>query len=347
MSSRTIEIAVVWVLCAFMPVSPVLCQAVAASAQAPLATSSGTSSSALADVYKISPDDVLDITVVDVPEYTHTYRVAPDGTLRLPLLNDPIIAAGRTPVALASVITEKLTSSQLLHDPHVLVEVRESRANAIAVTGAVKSPQNYQVFGRTTLLNVISQAGGLTEDASNSAVIKRGRVAEEVARVEHPSGNSASSNADGSGPITVNLKQLFAGAEAQSLDLYPGDSVVVQRAGIIYVVGAVNKAGGFVLSGDRGSMTVLKAVALAEDLKPTAAAKRAMLIRRNASSPTGAQQFDLNLDKIRSNKASDLAMMADDVLFVPDSGAKKLMHRAGEAAAQAATALTYGAFIYK
>lgn len=301
---------------------------------------------AVGDIYRISPDDVLDINVVDVPEYSHTYRVAPDGTIRLPLLNEPITAAGLTPVALAAALTTKLTASQLLRDPHVLVEVKESRANAIAVTGAVKSPQNYQVFGRTTLLNVLSQAGGLTDDASNTAVVKRGPIAEQVFHAEHASATE-NSPAAAHAPISVDLKQLFAGDRAENLDLYPGDSVVVPRAGIIYVVGAVNKSGGFVLTGERGSMTVLKAVALAEDLKPTADAKKAVLIRKNAALPNGAQEFTLNLPLILANKAPDSPMMADDVLFVPDSSTKKFMHRAGEAAMQAATVLTYGAFIYK
>lgn len=308
---------------------------------------SALATGALADIYKISPDDVLDINVVDVPEYSHAYRVAPDGTIRLPLLNEPIAAGGRTPVELASIITNKLSSSQLLHDPHVIVEVKESRANAIAVTGAVKSPQNYQVFGRTTLLNVISQAGGLSDDASNTAIIKRGEIAKEVFRAEYASTTEAAPGGPETGPIPVNLKQLFAGAQSENLDLYPGDSVVVQRAGIIYIVGAVNKSGGFVLNGDRGSMTVLKAVALAEDLKPTADGKKALLIRKNPSLPNGAQKLQVNLSKILTNKAPDQTMLADDVLFVPDSNAKKVMHRAGEAAMQAATVLTYGALIYK
>jgi polysaccharide export outer membrane protein len=347
MSTRLVRTCAICLFCGLSPQNLVWGQDGPKSLPAPQFSAEATSTGALADIYKISPDDVLDISVVDVPEYSHTYRVAPDGTIRLPLLNEPILAAGRTPVALAGIVTDKLSSSQLLHDPHVMVEVKESRANAIAVTGAVKSPQNYQVFGRTTLLNVISQAGGLTDDASNTAVIKRGTIAEEVFRTGHASATEASPKEAEVGPIPVNLKQLFAGAPSENLDLYPGDSVVVQRAGIIYVVGAVNKAGGFVLNGDRGSMTVLKAVALAEDLKPTAAAKKAVLIRKNPSSPNGAQQFDVNLSKILSNKAPDSPMLADDVLFVPDSSAKKLMHRAGEAAMQAATVLTYGALIYK
>ncbi|HEX3685191.1 MAG TPA: polysaccharide biosynthesis/export family protein [Bryobacteraceae bacterium] len=347
MRTRLFRICALCLVWALRPQSLVWGLDAAGSAPSTQAGGDAASAGALAGIYKISPDDVLDISVVDVPEYSHTYRVAPDGTIRLPLLNEPIMAAGRTPVALAGIVTDKLTSSQLLHDPHVMIEVKESRANAIAVTGAVKTPQNYQVFGRTTLLNVISQAGGLTDDASNTAVIKRGKIAEEVFRTEHASAIEASPAEAASAPIPVNLKQLFAGAQSENLDLYPGDSVVVQRAGIIYVVGAVNKAGGFVLNGDRGSMTVLKAVALAEDLKPTAEGKKALLIRKNPSAPNGAQEFDVNLSKILSNKAPDSPMLADDVLFVPDSNAKKIMHRAGEAAMQAATVLTYGAFIYK
>jgi len=113
------------------------------------------------------------------------------------------------------------------------------------------------------------------------------------------------------------------------------------------VVGAVNRAGGFVMSGDRDHMTVLKAVALAENLKPTAQSKKAVIIRKNAASPNGAEELPVDVSKILANRAPDSQLIADDVLFVPDSTAKKALHRAGEAAAEAATVLTYGLAIYK
>lgn len=297
----------------------------------------------LADIYRIHADDELDLYVVDVPEYSRGYRVAPDGTIRLPLLNEPIVAAGETPVSLGRIIAAKLSSSGLLNDPHVLVEVKRSRADSISISGAVKQPQNYEIFGRTSLLSMISQAGGLADDASSTAVITRGEIAMRI--LGEPDKNPASAQPPRT--ISVSLKGAMQGVPSENVELYPGDAVMVQRAGIVYVVGAVNKAGGFVMNGDRSSMTVLKAVALAEDLKPTAQGKKAMIIRKDASKPNGGEEIPVDLTKILANKAPDTTLTADDVLFVPDSNAKKLLHRTGQAVAEMATMMSYGVFIYK
>ncbi|MBV9302331.1 MAG: SLBB domain-containing protein [Acidobacteriaceae bacterium] len=297
----------------------------------------------LADIYRIHPDDELDLYVVDVPEYSRSYRVAPDGTIRLPLLNEPIVAAGETPAALGGVIASKLATVGLLNNPHVLVEVKRSRADSISISGAVKQPQNYEVFGRTSLLSVVSQAGGLADDASNTAVITRGEIAKRV--LEEPEKNPAAAHAPNT--LSVNLKRAMQGVASENVELYPGDAVMVQRAGIVYVVGAVNRAGGFVMNGDRSSMTVLKAVALAEDLKPSAQGKKAVIIRKDATQPNGAEEIRIDLNKILANKAPDTTLTADDVLFIPDSTAKKALHRSGQALAEMATMLSYGALIYK
>ncbi|MGA8028097.1 MAG: hypothetical protein WB992_13215, partial [Bryobacteraceae bacterium] len=106
-------------------------------------------------------------------------------------------------------------------------------------------------------------------------------------------------------------------------------------------------SGEFVMQGERSNMTVLKAVALAEYLKPTADSKKAYIIRRNTASPQGEQEIPVDLDKILANRSPDKQLIAEDVLYVPDSNMKKALHRAGEAAAQAATVLTYGLAIYK
>jgi polysaccharide biosynthesis/export protein len=302
----------------------------------------------LAYLYKISADDLLDIYIVDVQEYSRPYRVAPDGTIRLPLLREPIKAAGQTPAALGDVISEQLTKGRLLNDPRVLVEVKESPSHVIAITGAVKAPQNYQLFGRTTLLNVLSQAGGLTEEASNTAVVTRGDISSWLLKPVQDAGSTPEESA-GLGPhtVSINLKRLLQGVPAENLELYPGDSVVVQPAGIVYVVGAVNRAGGFVMNGDRDSMTVLKAIALADNLKNTAAQKNAFILRKDADSPTTTEQIPVNLSKILSHHAPDTPLVASDVLFIPDSTSKKMLYRTGEAAVQAATVLSYGLVIYK
>jgi polysaccharide biosynthesis/export protein len=106
-------------------------------------------------------------------------------------------------------------------------------------------------------------------------------------------------------------------------------------------VGAVNLAGGFVLSNDRAQMTVLKAIALAQSIKSTAAPQRAMIIRKSPNSPEGTEQIPLDLSKILKGRLPDRKLLADDILVVPDSASKKALHRAAEAAAQASSLVIY------
>src|SRR5260370_26731304 len=123
--------------------------------------------------YLINPDDLLDLYIVDVPELSRTYRVSPTGQVTLPLLSHPLNAAGLTLDQFANLTTQELKTRRLVTDPRVTVSVKESRTHSVAITGPVRKPQIYFVFGRTTLLDVISQAEGLTEDASSVAYISR------------------------------------------------------------------------------------------------------------------------------------------------------------------------------
>src|ERR1700730_8746417 len=120
--------------------------------------------------YVISSDDLLEIYVFDVPDLTRQYRVGPNGTIQLPLLPEPIAAAGRTRFQLSQAISEHLRDRRLVANAQVTVEVRESRIHAVAITGAVKRPQIYPVFGQTTFLDLLSQAEGLTDDAGSAAI---------------------------------------------------------------------------------------------------------------------------------------------------------------------------------
>lgn len=291
--------------------------------------------------YVIRPDDQLEIYVLDVPEVSRVYRVSPSGSITLALLPDPILAAGLTPAELSSVVVEKLRAAGMVGNPHVTVQVRESRVHSIAVLGAVKKPQIYPLFSNTTLLDVLSQAEGLSQDAGNTVIVTRGETA--VRRLSDQ-GGQAKSEAQTNVPqsITVDLKRLLEdGDTSLNIDLYPGDRVTVQRAGIVYVVGGVNRAGGFLLKDDREQMTVLKAVALAESLKSTASPSKAIIIRKNPQVPGATEDIPVDLSKILTGHRPDRPLLASDILFVPESGSRKALHRAGEAAAQAAALFIY------
>lgn len=328
-----------WAMAALVPA--ILAFVLPLSAQqGPSATASppvaGDNANAAPLDYAISPDDLLDISVFDVPEMSHSYRVRPGGAITLPLLSDPITAAGLTPDQLAAAIRDRLKAADLVSDPRVTVDVRESRLHSIAVTGAVKKPQLYPVFGRTKLLDVLAQSEGLADDAGGIALVTRGGAAEQAS----DSNSTAESRGAGkpADPIVIDLQRLMQTNDPRlNVDVYPGDLVTVERAGVVYVVGAVNRPGGFVLTTEHESMTVLKALALAEDLKPTAIPNKAVIISAEPKGSGAKKESPVKLKDILAGRAPDRPLEADEILFVPDSASQRAMRRAAEAAVQMAT----------
>ncbi len=296
-----------------------------------------TPSLALPD-YIISPDDVLTITVYDAPDVTGEYRVSPTGQIVIPLLSAPIVAAGRTPAQLSALISERYRQSEIYTHPRVTVAIKESRVHAIAISGSVKKPQIYPVFAKTTLLDLLSQAEGLADDAGGLAIVTRGDIATQVIKSSEACAATASKTPSCDRTFSVDLSRLAqTGDPLLNVDLYPGDRVTVQRAGIVYVVGAVNRPGGFPLKTGQEKMTVIQALALAEDLKPTAAQKRAMIIRKDPAAADGREEIAVNLTKVLEGHEHDTQLQANDILFVPDSAGKRALHRSAEAAITAAT----------
>jgi len=270
----------------------------------------------------ISPDDVLEVYVLDVPELSRQYRVSPAGKVVLPLLPDPLAAGGLTPAEFSDSLAKQLKERGLVTDPHIVVTIVSSRLKSVAITGAVKMPQIYPVFGKTTLLDVLSQAQGLADDASNVAVVNRGAAGEA---------------ATGQTTQSVDIKKLLQNANPNdNIDIYPGDRVTVPHAGIVYVVGAVNKPGGFMIKTSNG-MTVLQALAMAEDVKLNSVKSKAVIIRPDPKAPEGHEQVPVNLNLVLEGKQPDLVMLADDILYVPESASKRAFRNIGQAALQAAT----------
>jgi polysaccharide export outer membrane protein len=132
-----------------------------------------------------------------------------------------------------------------------------------------------------------------------------------------------------SNTITVNLNELMeSGDPVNNIILQAGDIVTVPHAGIVYVLGAVGRPGGFVLANDRAQMTTLKMLALAGGLNHTAKSDRAVIIRRDRQGQQHEQVVDLK--KVVQRKAEDVRLEASDILYVPDSNAKKALYKAGE-----------------
>jgi polysaccharide export outer membrane protein len=275
--------------------------------------------------YVVAKGDLLEVYVVDLQELSREYRVDGDGMITLPMLSRPVMAAGLTLDQLSEAIRRDLLDGGLLTDPQVVVTVKSSELNSVVLSGAVKKPGIYPVYVHTTLLDLLGQGEGLSDDASNTAIISRRQNAPEG---PGPINAQAVEDAKAVIPRTVKVDvwRLWQNGDANlNVDLYPGDRVVVQRAGIVYVVGGVNKAGGFVLSNDQEQMTVLKAIALAGNFTRDAKPARAVIIRKAPDAPGGRQEIRVDLKKVLSNRVPDQQLLASDILYVPESGTKRTL----------------------
>jgi polysaccharide export outer membrane protein len=146
--------------------------------------------------------------------------------------------------------------------------------------------------------------------------------------------------------ITVNLNELVEkGDSSNNITLQAGDIVTVPHAGIVYVLGAVGRPGGFVLSNDRSQMTALKMLALAGGLTPTAKSNRAVIIRKD----THGQEHEVTIDlkRIEKRQVEDVALFPSDIVYVPESGAKSTLLKAASLGVAIGTGLALYRLAYR
>jgi polysaccharide biosynthesis/export protein len=264
---------------------------------------------------KIGPGDLIDLTVFDVPELVLKVRVDSNGVVSLPLMGD-LKLAGMTVRDSQRLIARELVARQLVRAPQVSLLVEEYATQGITVYGEVNTPGVYPLFGPHRLYDAISAAGGLTMKAGGTVTILH------VGQRDHPE------------VITLSNENSVSHADVR---IYPGDTVIVSKAGVVYVLGEVNKPGAFVMENNT-SMSILKATALAGGTTKIASLKHALIIR---GSPRGPAQTEVSLDKISHATASDLQLRAEDILFVPLSNLKNYGAMGLQGAIQAAVYSVY------
>jgi polysaccharide biosynthesis/export protein len=288
--------------------------------------------------YLINPQDVLLIDVFGEPQFSCECSVTPEGTIAPPLLK-PLQAAGLTPEALSEVITQDLRESNLMSDPQVRISIKSSPLSFVTVGGAVRIPQVIPTLSRTNLLQVLSQAQGLADDAGGTLSLTRGALGLRAAARE---GKPLSPT------VYVDLKKLMDGSEPNAnLDVLPGDHVVVPHAGVFYVLGEVNRPGGYNLKDAQEQVSILQALSIAGDLTAIAKAKKAVLIRKDPKASGGHGQIALNLQDILAGRASDPQVLANDVLYVPPSRRKRAIRGFTAFGQSAAPMATSGAIVYR
>jgi polysaccharide export outer membrane protein len=250
---------------------------------------------------KIAAGDLLHITVFDVPEMTQDVRIGAEGEAQLALIGN-IELAGLTGEEAAQAIARELRSRKLLLSPQVNVLIKEFASQGVSVIGEVQHPGVYQVLGARSVLDVISMAGGLNNVADTRITVKRRRGSEQT--------------------ITVKLKTDDPDSSlTNNVQIYPGDLIVVPRAGIVYVLGDVNRPGGFVMQ-DSGKITLLQALAQAGGASKSASLNKAVLMRKNGQ---GYATTKLHVGKIEKGEAPDPELRPNDVLFVPNNRLKNAL----------------------
>jgi polysaccharide export outer membrane protein len=289
----------------------------------------------------IGPGDILEISEAHMPEFRTVARVSPAGSVALPLIGE-VKLAGIDESAAAKAIADALVQQGMLLHPQVFVMVTASGAQDVTVMGEVLRPGVYPYGAHHRLLDVISQASGLTPAAGSLVYIShRQEVAPEVTVQPAASGQPALARRPA---LTVALDPSGEGrAEDHNPELQPGDTVQVTRVGLVYVVGDVIRPGGFPLEPSRRT-TVLQALSLAWGPSQNAALSKALLIREQND---GRTVTVLNLKRMLHGQDPDLPLSERDILYVPDSTAKNLWNRTAESVVQSAVGVSiYAAEVY-
>jgi len=301
---------------------------------APAAATAQNAACAANDVrstYTLGPGDELQISGPELEEMANkTNRIDGEGDLQAPLVGRVHIA-GMT-VQQSEAELDKRLSTFIKH-PQVSVEVKELRSQPASVLGAVNTPGVHQVEGHKTLLEMISMAGGIRQDAGYSIRITR---QSEWGCIPLP---GAVTDASGRYSVAqVNLQSIMEGKTPENnIQIFPHDVISIPRALMVYVTGDVKKSGGFIL-GESQSMSVLQAVSLAEGLTNTADKKHSRIMRLNPGSDERTE-IAVDLKGIMDGKAPDVPMQSNDILLVPGSTGKKAALRVMEAAISTGTGL--------
>ncbi len=287
---------------------------VTGEATAPATDSTASSPRLLANSnVKLGIGDLVEISVFGVPDLLTKTRISGSGDVYLPLINY-VHVAGLTTDEAQVLMEKRLEDGGFVRGPHVSIFVNESASQAITVLGEVARPGPYPAIGDRRLFDIISAAGGLTDKAGHNVTI------------EH--------RGDPDQRVELQISSNLADDTKDNVEIYPGDMIIVSRAGIIYVVGDVNHPSGFLIEDQ--TLSVLKALALAGGSTRTSALGKTRILRQT---PTGVQEIPVDLKKVLYAKAPDLPLVKGDILFIPGSASKAAAYRTADAAMSLSTAL--------
>lgn len=245
--------------------------------------------------YRLGPKDLLEIRVMELPDFNLERRVSDSGVIALPLIGD-LQVTGLTAGEVARRI-EELLRARYVNRANASVIIKEYSNRPVSVVGAVHRPGTLNVSGNWTLLQAVSAAGGMTERAGKAIfILRRGEP-------------------NGANVIEVDADELFkVSSPVWDIPIYPSDVINIPAKSFIkiYTLGEVQQPGALEFDLD-DRVTVLSAIAKAGGMGDRAS-NRIVIKRRDASGQD--TETEVNFKRIVSGKDPDPQLMADDVLVV-------------------------------
>ena len=251
----------------------------------------------------LGPGDLVQISVLNFPEFTRAVRISAEGAITLPLLKGPVPVRGKLPLEVEGQLRDTLRNEDLVVNPSVSVTVIEYSSRPVSVLGAVKMPVIFQAIGRVTLSDAIIRAGGFAADAGPELLFSRHAP-------DSPAGEASPTR-------HILIRRLLESDSDESNLLLTGhEEIRVPPAGRMYILGDVRNPGSYPVL-DQTDTTVLKALSLSGGLGPSPA-KEAWVIRRDDVTGT-KHRIPIDLHAILARSAADYPLVPDDILFIPDN----------------------------
>ena len=265
----------------------------------------------------IGPGDLVHVKVLEASELEQSTRVTDAGNLTL-ILGGNVHVAGLTPPEAALTIQRALVTGRYILNPHVSVLTEQTATQNVTILGQVRSPGSYSIATPRPVLDVLALAGGLTEIANRTITIQR-RGSKE--RLNFVVANSANDALDG------------------SVSVLPGDTVIVSKADVVYILGDVNRPGGIAIVTNDQKLSAVQAISLAGGTPPNAVPSHTRLIRKAADGTH--TEIPLQLSAMEKGKQPDIQLQADDILYVPFSYTRNMAVGAGSLVSATSSAAIY------
>jgi len=263
----------------------------------------------------LQPGDVLTVHVFGQGDYAPTVRIANNGNIQLPLIG--IVAVSGLSLGQAELlIANRLEAAGIYVSPQVTIQETEGPNSVVTVIGEAHG--SIPVSGSRRLFDVLSAAGGLPNTASHVITIHRPGIAD---------------------PIAVDLGSDPAHSELANIPLFPGDTVVVARIGVIYMLGEFRTPGSIPLT-PYAPLTLTQATSLSGGVNFAGKLSDLHLIRTVGDHRT---VVTLDVNAIFRGKAPDPILQPNDILYLPSSVLKVAIQQGGIGAVLGAASLAFTA----